>query len=84
MVNSTLDKKLFELNKLSLGELEELQEHFSFWNTQCGKCESCLYRHHIIELYVFEVRVRLENRRKNNLYERAEQFVKYHYLADSK
>lgn len=74
-----LDEKLLRLNTLGGVERKELKELFLEYSKTCGLCTDCLVKYNIISIYESKFVYNL-----GRLYDRAEQFVNFHYLRDNK
>lgn len=84
-MKQSLNDKLLRLNTIQGYERKELKEKFLYYSRECVGCNECLLRHHIIEEYenIFLRNLKKE-RRHDQLYLRAFEFVKIHYVSDPK
>ena len=83
MAHEKLNDLLFHLNTLSKSERADLKKHFLDYSINCHGCTDCEVKMHIIEIYDLN-QLHEQNKRRGDLYERASQFVKYHYVSDNK
>lgn len=81
-----LDDKIMHLYRVDGFSRRLLREHFLKYSRDCAGCKECEYKHHIVELYELMCvnPQHKHNLRKSPLYEKAEQFVTYHYIKDDK
>ncbi len=81
-----LDEKLKVLYRIDGYTRREMREHFLKYSQECGACEMCLYKHHILEIFelTFVDEHHIPNKRHTPLYDKANQFVIQTYIKDDK
>jgi Na+-translocating ferredoxin:NAD+ oxidoreductase RnfC subunit len=79
MLKQKLNDLVFHLDTLSYDEVKELEKHFLQFSRDCGVCQDCELRYHVMQVYKLH-RFQHQHNRRHSIYdEMAETFVHKHY-----